>query len=191
MGKESHFTSINDFKNKFTSVRPNLFRIVLPSFESFPFLKNNFIKTDKVKDIYLYCKVAALPESLLEEISVAYLGRYFYEGTDRTFNNLNLTFYNSQDFAIRNFIEFWMNHINGNVSNHQIENIQDDYNQFLDTMTIQQLDRRENVIKSYDFHGCYPIRCSEIELDYSQNNTLEEFSTVFRYQYFDTQELFK
>ncbi len=188
MSKESRLTSINSFKSKFTSVRPTLFQVIFPSLDAFPFLKNQFLKTDKIQDVYIYCKSAKLPQSTIEELSNPYFGRYYYEGTERTFNTIDVTFYNSQDFAIRNFIEFWMNNINGNVSNSQVD-VQEGYNQFMDGMIIRQLDRRENKIKDYTFFGLFPINCSEIDLDFSNPNTIEEFIVSFRFQYFTTDEL--
>ena len=59
----------------------------------------------------------------------------------------------------------------------------------MDGMIIRQLDRRENKIKDYTFFGLFPINCSEIDLDFSNPNTIEEFIVSFRFQYFTTDEL--
>ena len=158
-----------------------------------PQITNRVIKRYKeLSDIYIYCKSAKLPESSLEFISVPYFGRMYYEGADRTYNNLELTFYNSQDFAIRNFIEFWMDGINGYKSNAQKEESKagdkDKYNLFIDGLQVNQLDRRNHIIKSYKFMGAFPVNCGEIGLDFGTTNSIEEFVVNFKYQWFETIE---
>lgn len=185
-------TSLNTFKNKFTSVRATLFRVFFSIPDTNIFLKNNFIKRDKITDIYIYCKNASLPSMTIQESLIYYYGRLYSEASDRVYDPLDITFYNSQDFAIRNFIELWIEHINKSQENQQIDgdSKNNNYNYFTD-IQIDQLDRRNNVIKSYFFRDCYPISCSMIPLDYTQQNAIEEFTVSFRYQWFDTKDLEK
>lgn len=184
-------TSLDVFKQKFTSVRPTLFTVEFNFSEDSLFLKNKWLKSDKIRDIYIYCKETKLPQSTLEYLTVTYLGRSFFEGTDKTYEPLELTFYNSQDFAIRNFIEFWMNNINDKKDLSQANKTDDKkkkYDQFMDSIIITQMDRRNNPIKKYEFMGAFPINLGEIALDYNQNNSIEEFNATFRYQWFETKE---
>jgi len=189
MAKE---TSLKTFQQKFTSVRPTLFIVEFNFSEESLFLKNEWLNTkDKVRDIYIYCKETKLPQSTLEYLTVTYLGRSFFEATDKTYEPLEITFYNSQDFAIRNFIEFWMNNINSSTELSQAEKSNDkkkNYDQFMDSIIITQLDRRNNPIKEFEFIGAFPINLGEIALDYNQNNSIEEFNATFRYQWFKTIE---
>lgn len=180
-------TSLSTFKNKFSSVRPSLFRVLFSIIQDNKFLKNDFIKTDKIKDMYIYCKNTSLPGSSFQESVVYYYGRPYSEVADRIYDPLDITFYNSQDFAIRNFIELWMNNINSSKGNKQLE-ADGKYNYFSD-IQIDQLDRRNNIIKSYFFYDCYPLMCSPIVLDYTAVNTIEEFTVSFRYQWFQTLEM--
>lgn len=187
-------TGINEFKQHFTSVRPTLFRVSIqkPQGEFFP----NFL-SGKEGDIYFYCKAASLPASNLGEIEVGFMGRKFYEHGDRTFDPWDVTIYNSQDFALRNFLEFWMNSMNSHEDNVQTKSLTPEgghfsgvdlgnnssyYGYHLDLM-VQQLDRRNNVIHSYMFVNAFPTKCGEISLDYTATDTIEEFPVTFRYQY--------
>ena len=175
--------SINTFKNKFTSVRPNRFKVLFPISGNSNFFKNTYIPTEQVPDIYIYCRSASLPSSKIDELNVAYLGRMYYDSGDRSFDPLVLRFYNSQDFAIRNFIEEWLSNINLNQEIYQISS--SDYNIFMDNLQVVQLDRREYPIKIYSFYGVFPIDCAEIPLDYGDVNSIEEFEVTFRYQWWE------
>jgi hypothetical protein len=42
----------------------------------------------------------------------------------------------------------------------------------------------ENDLKTYTFHGLFPIDVSQIDLDWGSNDVLEEFSVTLSYQYF-------
>lgn len=180
-------TSLSTFKSRFSSVRPTLFRVIFSILQDNEFLKNDFIKNDKVADMYIYCKNTSLPNSSFQESVVYYYGRAYSEAADRVYDPLDITFYNSQDFAIRNFIELWMNNINLSKGNRQIQ-ADGSYNYFSD-IQIDQLDRRNKVIKSYIFKDCFPLMCSPIPLDYSATNTIEEFTVSFRFQWFQTLEM--
>lgn len=180
---ENNITSINTFKQHFTSVRPTLFKVILTLPTDNKFLENDWLNTDNSKYIYIYCKNAILPSSRIDERIVYYFGRAYYEAGDRTFDSLQLTFYNSQDFAIRNFIEKWMNNINRRNENSQ--DIKESYDYFLPQLDVCQLNRRNETIKTYSFLNVFPIECSEIDLNFSATNEIEEFTVTFRYQYWE------
>ena len=195
-------TGINEFKQHFTSVRPTLFRVSIQKVQSefFP----QFI-SGKEGNIYFYCKATSLPASNLGEIESSFMGRKFYEHGDRTFDPLDITMYNSQDFAMRSFIEYWMDQMNTHEDNTQTYslipeggyfsginlsgNTSSYYGYHLD-LQIDQLDRRNNVIYSYTFVDAFPTKCAEIPLDYSSNDTIEEFAVTFRYQYWTAKSPF-
>ncbi len=188
-------TGINEFKQHFTSTRPTLFRVSIQKAqgEFFP----QFI-SGKEGDIYFYCKAASLPASNLGEIEVGFMGRKFYEHGDRTFDPWDVTMYNSQDFAMRSFIEYWMDQMNTHENNTQTYTLTPEgghfsginlsgnnssyYGYHLD-LRVDQLDRRNNVIYSYMFINAFPTKCGDISLDYTSTDTIEEFPVTFRYQY--------
>ena len=184
--------SITAFKSKFTSVRPNRFRVDFPQVWETKMYKSNWIPKDKSTDIYIYCKSASLPSSKISSIQVPYLGRMYFDSGDREFDTLALEFYNSQDFAIRNFFEEWLNNINLNNENYQLDNgsttVSNAFDIFMDGLTVTQLDRRENPIKSYTFYGLFPLECGDIRLDYDDTDSIETFTVTFQYQWWETEE---
>lgn len=182
-------TSLNNFKSKFTSVRPNLFKLTFPNVDTNNFIKNTFVKGDLIKDIYIYCKTTELPASIIEQMSVPYFGRYFKTAADRTFDNIAITFYNSQDFAIYNFFEWWMNHINRHRENTEMAmEGKSKYDYFMN-FDLHQLDRRNNIIKTFNFYDAFPTRLSEIAVSMTETDTIEEFTVILTYSYWGTNEI--
>lgn len=189
---ETNLTGIAAFKTKFTSVRPTLFRVSI-SEPATPFeIKQYF--SGKVSDFYIYCKAATLPASTVNEIEVGFMGRKFYEHGDREFDPWELTVYNSQEFATRSFFEAWMDQMNLHQRNKQTKSgsamggyfnggDSTDYYGYQADLTIDQLDRRNNVLYTYKMVGAFPTKCGEIQVDYTQTNTIEEFPVTLRYQY--------
>ena len=186
---EDKITSINNFKNKFTSVRSNLFKLTFPNIDSNDFIKNNFIRGDLIKDIYIYCKSTELPSNNMGITNVQYFGRQFKTSGDRTFDPINITFYNSQDFAILNFIDWWLNNINRIDNNSEMfKKGKGKYDYFLN-FDLHQLDRRNNIIKTFNFYDAFPTKRSEISLNMTETDTIEEFTVTFEYQFWSTPEL--
>lgn len=189
-------TGIAAFKQAFTSVRPTLFRITFPKAEGL-FLPS--ILNGKETDAYIYCKAASLPASTVQEIEVGYMGRKFYEHGDREFDPWDITIYNSQDFAIRSFFEMWMDQMNLHEVNKQTTTGQKEgghfvgqfptYYEYQKNFTIEQMDRRNNVIYSYEMIGAFPTKISEIQTDFTQTNTIEEFTVTLRYQYWFAKDI--
>jgi hypothetical protein len=48
---------------------------------------------------------------------------------------------------------------------------------------VNQLDRDGNILKSYILIGTFPTSISNIDLAYDSNDTIEEFTVSFSYQY--------
>lgn len=179
-------TSISNFKHKFTSVKPSLFEVVLPAIgtSTNEFLKTDEITSDKSKFIYIYCNAAKMPASSIDERITSYFGRNYYEAADRRFEILQLTFFNSNDFAIRNYFEQWMQNINKRQENMMIREGKD-FDYFMHTVLLYQLNRRNERTKLYTFYDAFPIECSDIPLEYSSTNAIEEFNVDLRFQYWE------
>jgi len=185
-------TGLDSFKQGFTSVRPTLFKITLPTV-----LQNIFLTKQKMtanaEDAYIYCKAASLPASTVQEIEVGYMGRKFYEHGDREFDPWDITIYNSQDFAMRSFFEMWMDQMNLHETNKQtvsggpegghFDGGAATYYDYQHDVMIDQLDRRNNIIYTYKMVGAFPTKVSDIQMDFAQTNTIEEFTVTMRYQY--------
>lgn len=101
---------------------------------------------------------------------------------DRSFDNWTVTVLNDTGFVIRDSMERWLNGINSHSANTGLVNPVD----YQADLTVEQLDRDENVLKKYDFRGAFPIRVGEIALDYDQQTAIEQFDIEFSYQYWES-----
>ena len=90
---------------------------------------------------------------------------------DRTFEPWSITVLNDTDFKLYRAFERWMNGINNMTDNEGIANPADyQVDGFID-----HLDRNGNTLKSYTYRGLFPITLDSIPLNYSTNDTIEEF----------------
>lgn len=166
---------IDDFKAKLKGggARANLFRVTC----NFP----SFVQASVELTSFL-CKGAALPASTVAAIAVPFRGRQLQIAGDRTFEPVTLTFFNDTDFAIRNAFESWMNGINGHTTNTGILSPAD----YQVDMIVEQLDRQENVLKTYNIRGAFPTSIAAIELSNDEASTIEEFTVEFQVQYWES-----
>jgi hypothetical protein len=79
-------------------------------------------------------------------------------------------------------MERWMNGINAHAANTGLSNPVD----YEADLSVDQLDRNGDVLKTYNFRGCFPTNVSEIALSYETNDTIEEFTVEFAIQYWES-----
>ena len=72
-----------------------------------------------------------------------------------------------------------MNGINAHGANTGLVNPTD----YQADLKVDQLDKDESVLKTYNFVAAFPTLISPIELAYDANDAIEEFSVEFAYQY--------
>ena len=65
-----------------------------------------------MKDFQFMCKSVGFPASTIDVTPVTYMGRAVNVPGNRAVAQVTTSIYNDEDFAIRNFIESWMNKIN-------------------------------------------------------------------------------
>lgn len=166
---------VDDFKSKIKGggARPNLFKVTI----NFP----AFAEGDVELTSFLV-RTAQLPESLMSTIEVPFRGRILKVSGVRTFQPWNTTIFNDTDFAVRNAIEKWSNAINAHSTNVGLVNPTD----YQADLIVEQLDRDETVLKTYNFRGAYPEQIGPIELDYQNNDAIEQFECVWQYQYWES-----
>ena len=128
------------------------------------------------------CKGAQLPGSVVAQIDVPFRGRQLKVAGDRTFENWTITAFNEDAQDVRSAFEGWMNSINEHVNNVGVKNPRD----YQADLIVQQLDRQENVTKSYDIRGAFPVNIGAIDLSYDANDAIEEFTVEFAYQYWES-----
>jgi len=115
-------------------------------------------------------------------IEVPFRGRQLKIAGDRTFETWTATILNDTDFTIRNSMERWMNGINSHQANTGLTNPVD----YQADLVVEQLDRDESVLKTYNFRGAFPINVSAIDLNYETVDTVEEFTVEFAVQYWES-----
>lgn len=126
------------------------------------------------------CRTAQLPASTIEQITTLYRGRPVQFAGERTFAPWSVSIYNDTTFNIRNALESWQNGIQNynttlgrvNPSEYQVD------------LNVHQLDRSGAIIKSYRFVDAMPVNIGPIQLDYDQQNQIEQYDVEFTYNFF-------
>ena len=158
--------------------RPNLFSVSLV----FPTIIPN--STAAGQKTTFMAKAAQLPGSSIGTVPVFYFGREMKFPGNRTFADWTLTIINDEDFVIRNGIESWMNAINSHTTNVRDNNAVNSTGYSVDANVIQYGKNGEE-LKRYNFVGVFPLDVAPIDLDWGSNDTIEEFSVTFAYQYWE------
>jgi hypothetical protein len=182
--------TISDFTQRLVGdgARPNLFQVVMTGVPGITGNKLSFM-----------AKTAQLPGSTIGTVPLYYFGREMKFAGNRTFADWTITIINDEDFMIRNAIEGWMNAINSNESNIRgdagVAISATGQNYTTDAQVYQYgkvgpsgsaSSGAAGAIKGYNFVGMFPVDLSPIELDWASNDTIEEFSVTFAYQYWTT-----
>ena len=165
---------VDDFKSKIKGggARPNLFKVTInyPAFADGDVELSSFL-----------VRGAALPESIMSTVIVPFRGRELKVAGVRSFPTWTTQIYNDTDFAVRNALEKWSNAINAHSTNVGLTNPVD----YQADLIVEQLDRDETVLKTYNFRGAYPESMGPIELAYDNNDQIEIFDCVWAYQYWE------
>ena len=171
--------SISQFANHLNaSARPNQFKvhIVFPSFVD----DSVAINTSAT---FLTCQ-GSIPQSTIEDIQIMYRGKQYHEAGERTYSPWTCQIYNSADFKVRSALERWSHTILAAESTAGNDRPRD----YKQNVEIKQLDRNGHVLRTYILHDAYPQEVGEIQLDFSQGNTIEQFSCTFVYDYFTIED---
>jgi len=166
---------ISQFKAQLNQggARPNHFRVAL----TFPTFVTGATAIGNIGQFL--CHSASLPPSTLENTPVMFRGRQTNLAGERTFQPWQINIYNENNFILRNAFEIWSNKINNHLDNTGVTAPGDYQVDF----TVDQLDRNDNVVKSYKFVNGWPLDVGQIELDYANNNVIESFPVQFVYDY--------
>ena len=166
---------VDDFKSKLRGggARPNLFKATL----NFPAYAGGDVELSS-----FLCKTAQLPVSEMALVTVPFRGRQLKIAGDRTFANWTVTVINDTDFSVRDSLERWMNGINSHSANTGLANPVD----YEADLSVDQLDRNGDILKTYNFRGCFPVNIGEIALSYETNDVIEEFTVEFAIQYWES-----
>jgi hypothetical protein len=161
----------------YDGARPNLFEVVLTGI---PALGGAL----SVEDFTFKCKSAQIPGSTLGIVTVPYFGREVKFVGNRSFADWTVTIINDEDFKVRKFFERWMNAINSHESNVRGTGFVQP-NQYVGQAVVKQYTKtgQSPTNLQYNFVDIFPTDLSAIDLDWGSNDTIEEFTVNFTYQY--------
>ena len=136
---------------------------------------------DLSRDASFLCQASALPAMTLGEFALNFRGRQLYIAGDREFADAwTTTFLNDTSFRLRNALEIWQNGIN-DLELATGENNPIDY---MADLSVTQLDRDNNPLKTYKFINAWPQSIAQIDLNMETTNAIETFECTWRYQHF-------
>ena len=180
--------TIDDFKANVASdfARPNLFQVDL----NFP---QGIINNSSLIELGKFTvRAANLPASNIGVIEVPFRGRVLKIAGDRTFEPWTITVQNDSNFVLRNAFEIWASSIqayNENFTSAAGLGDQDDATGYFADMTVHQLARdvkngdSPKILKSYRFYNVFPSNIAAIDLDFGNNDAIEEFTVELQTQY--------
>lgn len=127
-------------------------------------------------------KAAQIPASTLGNIPVPYFGRKVNLAGDRTYEPWTVTIINDEDFSIRNAMEEWINSINSPQGNLR-ELGSASPSLYRTNAQITQFSKTGVPLRVYDFINLFPTEISTIDMSWETNDTIEEFTVTFQYDY--------
>jgi hypothetical protein len=158
--------------------RPNLFQVTL----TFPTVAANGVAASQ-KTSFM-AKTAQLPGSTVNSFPIYYFGRELKFAGNRSFADWTLQIINDEDFVIRDSMESWMNAINSHATNVRNGNAVNPLGYTVDA-TVTQYGKAGEALKSYKFVGLFPVDLAPIDLDWSSNDSIEEYGVTFAYQWWE------
>jgi hypothetical protein len=133
------------------------------------------------------CKAAQIPPMTVGVVEVPYFGRVVKVPGNKTFDNWNVTIINDEGFEVRNAMEKWMVLMGGHASNKSAIGASGTgglNDSLYGTGVVRQYPKSgATAIQTYEFTNIFPVNVSEIALDWSSNDAIEEFTVEFAYDY--------
>tara|TARA_Y100001970_G_scaffold5928_1_gene6648 strand:- start:24606 stop:25184 length:579 start_codon:yes stop_codon:yes gene_type:complete len=180
--------TIDAFKSNVAAdfARPNLFQVDL----AFPTELNAAADLTRLGKFTV--RAANLPSSQLGVIEVPFRGRTLKIAGDRTFEPWTITVMNDSAFKLRTIFEKWTASIqayNENFTAAAGLGDDDDSTGYFADMKVHQLSRgvksgdSPTITKSYKFFNCFPSNIAAIDLDFGNNDAVEEFTVELQTQY--------
>ena len=180
--------TLDDFKANVAGdfARPNLFQVDL----QFP---SGIINNASLVELGKFTvRAANLPASQIGVIEVPFRGRVLKIAGDRTFEPWTITVQNDSKFVLRSAFELWASSIqayNENFTSAAGLGDADDATGYFADMTVHQLARdvkdgeKPKILKSYRFYNVFPSAIAAIDLDFGNNDAIEEFTVELQTQY--------
>ncbi len=156
--------------------RPSLFEVNFPLIPGAGQVGGGNNNTE-IQRLSQLIQAASLPESVVDQVDVAYQGRRIKFSAERVFADWRVAIINDEDFSARDMFEAWSNSINMLVDNITPGGDLTAYK--LDGVEVFQLGKGGDIIRSYMFFGMWPKTVGDIQLNWGQTNQIEVFEVTF------------
>lgn len=170
--------NVDTFKSNFSDggARPNLFSVMITAPTGITIPNGGQFEV----------KAAQIPSATIAQVDVPYFGRQIRVAGNRTFEPWTVTIFNRENFGIRNALERWMETINSHVGNDLGAPAQS----YKAEAIVQHFGKSSTAlpIAEYKFMGLFPTEISTIELGWDTNDSIEEFTVTFAYDYWQHQD---
>lgn len=135
------------------------------------------------RKISFLCRAASLPASTMTPIEVPYFGRKIKVAGARNFAEWQITIINDEDFVLRNAFESWLSAINSHAGNIRNSGATSNPESYKTDAIVRQYAKDNEVqpIRKYKFQGLFPSEVSAIELNWGEDNAIEEFTVTLQY----------
>jgi len=131
-----------------------------------------------LQDADALCKASNFPSMTIGQIEVFNQGRKLMLPGDTTYTNVwTLTFYNTEDHALRKDMIAWMKAADHFQSNQHSGNPA----AVMGELSVEQLDSAGNPTTKYTFHNVFVQEVSELAVGDDQVDTIQEFDVTFSF----------
>lgn len=165
--------SISEFKAALGAggLRPNQFLVTMnwPGAVGNPGGNQNFLISS-----------ASLPAANVDPTIIQYRGRDLKLAGERVFDPWTITVVNSTDMKIRSYFEKWSNLMNDYETNGGVTAP----GGYMVDLIVDQLDRNDEIIRTYTLYNAWPSVVSEIGLSHNASNVISEFTVTLQYSHF-------
>ena len=167
---------VSTFKDKMTGdgARPNLFKVSLTGATSY--------FTSSGLEAEFFIRASSIPGATLGQVVVPYFGREVKFAGNRTFADWSVNVVNDENFKVRSALEQWMDNINRHEANVRNADSIIDYYGKAEVFQLSKSKPTSN-LRKYVFEKIFPVDLSEITLDWGDNDSIEEFTCTFAYDY--------
>lgn len=178
------FPNLSTFKEAMRDggARPSLFEmtVVWPS-------TLVALSTDAALNVPFHCRMAELPGTSVNPLTVKYAGREIKYAAARVYANMQITILNDEGFKVRKGLERWFESMNTRDTNQSLLTTStgvgaDSYG---GTGEVWQYSKTGSKVRGYRLVEMFPVNLSPIALDWSNDAAIEEYTCEFAYQYWE------
>lgn len=129
----------------------------------------------------LLCKAANLPATQLDFTELKYFTRSIKIPAARQFQPVTLTFYNTQNYELRNKFLEWSFRFNQPVTNQRDESTKKSNIGFYGTIDLFPKDMAHNTVAKYQFQSAFPTSVSGLQYSYENDGQVQTYDVEFQY----------